>query len=132
MGYHPALAPAQEDPLEASGTIQSWGGGGEWRYYSSTFTAAAEAGPKSAVRFMQEFGDEFKQTVANTSELRCGLMTFQAAVHVQSFHNNPDTVASAVKQLKTLRKVLTLKHHLKYPVSAHFDCPGFDHFMGRF
>jgi conjugal transfer mating pair stabilization protein TraG len=74
-------------------------------YYSSTFTAAAEAGPKSAVRFMQEFGDEFKQTIANTAELRYGLMTFQAVVRVQSFHNNPNTNASAVKLLKTLRKV---------------------------
>lgn len=69
-------------------------------YYSAAFTAAASAGVNETVRFMDEYGSEFKQTLAASAEQRYGLTPAQAAVYAESFDTNQDRMAAAVRNLK--------------------------------
>lgn len=69
-------------------------------YYSSAFMAAASAGVKETVRFMQEYGTQFKQTLAETAQHRYGLTASQAAVYAESFDTDQDRMTHAVRNLK--------------------------------
>lgn len=69
-------------------------------YYTAAFTAAASAGVKETVRFMDEYGSEFKQTLAASAEQRYGVTPAQAAVYAESFDTNQDRMAAAVRNLK--------------------------------
>lgn len=69
-------------------------------HYTAAFTAAASAGVKETVRFMDEYGSEFKQTLAASAEQRYGLTPAQAAVYAESFDTNQDRMAAAVRNLK--------------------------------
>ncbi|MFT8259125.1 MAG: conjugal transfer protein TraG N-terminal domain-containing protein (plasmid) [Candidatus Symbiodolus clandestinus] len=69
-------------------------------YYSSAFMAAASSGVKETVRFMQEYGPQFKQTLAETAQHRYGLTTSQAAIYAESFDTDQERMTHAVQNLK--------------------------------
>lgn len=82
-------APAKEMSMEQRGA-----------YYAAAFSAAADAGPKAAGQFMQEYGQEFKSTIAETAQNRYGLTPAQSAVYAESFDTNRERMAEAVQGLK--------------------------------
>lgn len=69
-------------------------------YYAAAFSAAADAGPKAAGKFMQEYGQELKATIAETAQNRYGLTPAQSAVYAESFDTNRERMAEAVQGLK--------------------------------
>ncbi|MBB1466060.1 conjugal transfer protein TraG N-terminal domain-containing protein [Vibrio sp. SG41-7] len=69
-------------------------------FYAAATASAAEAGGSAAANFMEQYGDEFKQTMAELGTSRYGLTNEQAAVYAESFDTNQDRMSQAVNNLK--------------------------------
>ncbi|EGQ9728113.1 conjugal transfer protein TraG [Vibrio cholerae] len=69
-------------------------------FYAAAAASAAEAGGSAAANFMEQYGDEFKQTMAEIGTSRYGLTNEQAAVYAESFDTNQDRMSQAVNNLK--------------------------------
>ncbi|AZU50094.1 hypothetical protein C3B79_pla130 (plasmid) [Aeromonas hydrophila] len=69
-------------------------------FYAAALSSAAEAGGGAAQQFMNQYGDEFKETMQSIAQSRYGLTESQAAVYAESFDTNEGRMNQAVQNLK--------------------------------
>ncbi|ATW30873.1 hypothetical protein BJP41_10410 (plasmid) [Candidatus Williamhamiltonella defendens] len=69
-------------------------------FYAAAFASASEAGGGAAQQFMNQYGDEFKETMQSIAQSRYGLTQAQSAVYAESFDTNEGRMKQAVQNLK--------------------------------
>ncbi|MGV4181563.1 conjugal transfer protein TraG N-terminal domain-containing protein [Citrobacter braakii] len=69
-------------------------------FYAAALSSAAEAGGGAAQQFMNQYGDEFKETMQSIAQNRYGLTQGQAAVYAESFDTNEGRMNQAIQNLK--------------------------------
>lgn len=69
-------------------------------FYASALTAATEAGVDTTQQFMQQYGNEYKETMQSIAQSHYGLSQNQAAVFGQSFSTDKGQMDQAVNNLK--------------------------------
>ena len=69
-------------------------------FYASAYTAAVGKGVETGQRFMDEYGDRFKQTMSRYAQERYHLTPTQAGVFAESYDTNPQRMTQAVDRLK--------------------------------
>ncbi|TDB57936.1 conjugal transfer protein TraG N-terminal domain-containing protein [Photorhabdus khanii] len=69
-------------------------------FYAAALASASEAGGGAAQQFMNQYGDEFKETMQSIAQSRYGLTESQAAVYAESFDTNQGRMDQAVQNLK--------------------------------
>lgn len=69
-------------------------------FYAAAFASASEAGGGAAQQFMNQYGDEFKETMQSIAQSRYGLTQAQSAVYAESFDTNEGRMNQAVQNLK--------------------------------
>jgi conjugal transfer mating pair stabilization protein TraG len=70
-------------------------------FYAAALSSAAEAGGGTTVeQFMNQYGDELKETMQSIAQSRYGLTESQAAVYAESFDTNEERMNQAVQNLK--------------------------------
>lgn len=69
-------------------------------FYAAALASATEAGGGAAQQFMNQYGDEFKETMQSIAQSRYGLTPAQAAVYAESYDTNEGRMNQAVQNLK--------------------------------
>lgn len=69
-------------------------------FYAAALASASEAGGGAAQQFMNQYGDEFKETMRSIAQSRYGLTPAQSAVYAESFDTNEGRMNQAVQNLK--------------------------------
>ncbi|MFB2729716.1 conjugal transfer protein TraG N-terminal domain-containing protein [Shewanella mangrovisoli] len=69
-------------------------------FYAAALASASEAGSGAAQQFMNQYGDEYKETMQSIAQSRYGLTDSQAAVYAESFDTNEGRMNQAVQNLK--------------------------------
>lgn len=69
-------------------------------FYASALSAATEAGAETTQQFMQQYGNEYKETMQSIAQSQYGLNQSQAAVFGESFSTDQGRMGQAVNNLK--------------------------------
>ena len=69
-------------------------------FYAAALASVSEAGGGAAQQFMNQYGDEFKETMQSIAQSRYGLTPAQSAVYAESFDTNEGNMNQAVQNLK--------------------------------